>query len=151
MTVDFETFYRTHRTDAVRWASALVGDRAIGEDLAQEALIAVSRKMETLDNPVGYLRRTIVNMASSVHRRNARERVRMARSVAGAPTSYTAPTGETLDALDLLPHRQRAAVTLRYWADWTDDQIAAALGCAPATVRVLLHRGLATLREELSK
>ena len=33
-----------------------------------------------------------------------------------------------LDALSALPYRQRAAVTLRYWADWTDDQIADALG-----------------------
>jgi RNA polymerase sigma factor (sigma-70 family) len=52
-----------------------------------------------------------------------------------------------LDSLAGLPYKQRAAVTLRYWADWDDEQIAEALGCAPATVRVLVHRAIGTLRE----
>ena len=73
----------------------------------------------------------------------------MARATAGQPTAYTQPTGDMLDALAGLPYRQRAAVTLRYWADWTDEQIAEALDCAPATVRVLLHRGIATLKKEI--
>ena len=42
-------------------------------------------------------------------------------------------------------------LALRYWADWTDEQIADALGCAPSTVRVLLHRGIAALREEIER
>ena len=46
---------------------------------------------------------------------------------------------------------QRAAVTLRYWSDWTDEQIADALDCAPTSVRVLLHRGLATLKQEIAR
>jgi RNA polymerase sigma factor (sigma-70 family) len=56
-----------------------------------------------------------------------------------------------LGALATLPYKQRAAVALRYWDDWTDDQIADALGCAPATVRVLVHRALATLRTEITR
>jgi RNA polymerase sigma factor (sigma-70 family) len=148
-TTDFDLFYRTHRVDAVRWASALVGSRAVGEDLAQDALIAVGRKWNGLDNPGGYLRRTVVNRAASWHRSNARERRRSARSVAGTPSTYTLPTNEMLDALAGLPYQQRAAVTLRYWADWTDEQIADALDCAPATVRTLLHRGIAALRKDM--
>ena len=74
---------------------------------------------------------------------------REVRSVAGRPTSYTEPTNEMLGALAALPYKQRAAVTLRYWADWTDEQIAGALGCAPASVRVLLHRGLTALKKEI--
>ena len=54
-----------------------------------------------------------------------------------------------LGALAALPYKQRAAVTLRYWADWTDEQNAGALGCAPASVRVLLHRGLTALKKEI--
>ncbi len=40
-TQDFESFYRQHRVDAVRWATALVGRRDVGEDLAQDALLRV--------------------------------------------------------------------------------------------------------------
>ena len=145
----FDDFYRTHRADALRWAVALVGDRAVAEELAQEALAAVGAKLRTIDNPAGYLRRTVVNRAASWHRSNARERRRLRRATAGQPTSYTSETSEMLDALSALTYRQRAAVTLRYWSDWTDDQIADALDCAPSTVRVLLHRGLTALEQHL--
>lgn len=150
-TTDFDLFYRTHRADAVRWASALVGNRAVGEELAQDALIAVGRKWKRIDNPGGYLRRTVVNRAASWHRSHARELRRSVRSVAGTPTTYTPATDEMLDQLAALPYQQRAAVTLRYWADWTDEQIAEALECAPATVRTLLHRGIAALRKGMTE
>lgn len=50
-----------------------------------------------------------------------------------------------IDALGGLPYRRRAAVSLRYW---TDDQIADALGCAPAgraaglTADLAAHEGV---------
>ena len=145
----FDEFYRTYRADAVRWATALVGSPEIGEELAQDSLEAVGRRLGSLDNPAAYLRRTVVNRAASWHRWHTRERLRIVRVTAGQPTSYTAPTNEMLDALTALPYKQRAAVTLRYWADWTDEQIADALGCAPTSVRVLLHRGIAALKKEI--
>ena len=148
---DFDEFFRTHRADAVRWATALVGSRAVGEELAQDALAAVGRKLSQIDNPAAYLRRTVVNRAASWHRWHTRSRRREARSVSGEPSSYTQPTNDMLDALTTLPYNQRAAVSLRYWADLTDDQIAAALDCAPSTVRVLLHRGLAALKKEIDE
>ncbi len=150
-TTDFDTFYRAHHADAVRWAVALVGSREIAEELAHDSLEAVRPRLAGLDNPGGYLRRVVVNRARSWHRWHTRERRRVLRSVAGQPTSYTEPTNEMLDALASLPYRQRAAVTLRYWADWTDEQIADALGCAPTSVRVLLHRGIAALRADLKE
>ena len=150
-TSTFDHFYRAHRPDAVRWAVALVGDRGVAEELAQEALAAMSGRLDGLDNPSGYLRRTVVNRAASWHRSHAREQRRIHRAAAGQPTSYSAETHEMLGALATLPYKQRAAVALRYWDDWTDDQIADALGCAPATVRVLVHRALATLKTEITR
>ena len=150
-TVDFDEFFRTYRAMAVRWATALVGNRAVAEELAQDAMEAVRPKLPGLDNPAGYLRRTVVNRANSWHRWHARSQRRELRSAAGQPTSYTQTTNEMLGALASLPYQQRAAVALRYWADWTDEQIADALGCAPATVRVLLHRAMATLKKEISE
>ena len=148
---EFDQFYRTHRAPAVRWATALVGSPEVGEEIAQDSLEAVGRRLATLANPGGYLRRTVVNRCASWHRWHVRAQRRELRSVAGRPTSYTEPTNEMLEALACLPYKQRAAVTLRYWADWTDEQIAEALGCAPASVRVLLHRGIATLKKEITE
>jgi RNA polymerase sigma factor (sigma-70 family) len=46
-----------------------------------------------------------------------------------------------------LPDRMRAAIVLRFYEDLPDAQIAELLDCAPATVRSLIHRGLARLRK----
>ena len=148
---DFDTFYRTHQAQAVRWAVALVGSRAVAEELAQDSLEAVRPRLDRLDNPTGYLRRTVVRRCASWHRWHSRDVRRVARATAGQPLAYTQPTDDMLGALAALPYKQRAAVTLRYWADWTDEQIAEALDCAPATVRVLLHRGIATLKKEIEQ
>jgi len=147
----FDQFYRAHHREAVRWATALVGSREVAEELAQDSLEAVRPRLSGLDNPAGYLRRTVVNRCASWHRWHIRERRRVLRASAGQPTAYTQPTNDMLDALAALPYKQRAAVTLRYWADWTDEQIAEALECAPATVRVLLHRGIDALKKEIEE
>lgn len=144
-------FYAAHRLDAARWAVALVGRRDVGEDLAQEALVRTASRLGSIDNPPAYLRRTVVNVCRSWLRSTGREQRRVERAHAGRPSSVSEASHELLDSLARLSYKQRAAVVLRYWADWTDDQIAAALDCRPATVRVLLHRGLAALRTELEE
>jgi hypothetical protein len=48
-------------------------------------------------------------------------------------------------ALARMPLEQRTVIVLRYHLDWAIDEIAAALGCAPGTVKSRLHRGLQRL------
>lgn len=150
-TRDFESFYRHHRVDAVRWATALVGRRDVGEDLAQDALLRVRDRFDRLDNPAAYLRRAVVNACHSWHRSASREERRLRRVT--EPTTYTDVvsdgSAEVLRALDGLKAQQRTAVVLRYWADWADADIAAALSTSEGNVRVLVHRGLAHLRGSL--
>jgi RNA polymerase sigma factor (sigma-70 family) len=45
-----------------------------------------------------------------------------------------------------LPPRQRAAVVLRYFADLSVAETAAAMGCAQGTIKALTSQGLGTLR-----
>jgi RNA polymerase sigma factor (sigma-70 family) len=45
-----------------------------------------------------------------------------------------------------LPPRERAAVVLRFWQQISETQIAATLGVTPRTVRNLLRRAYARLR-----
>jgi len=56
---------------------------------------------------------------------------------------------ELRDALCRLRPRQRLAVVLRYYLDLSFDEVAAAIGCRPATARSLVHRALGELREVL--
>jgi RNA polymerase sigma factor (sigma-70 family) len=149
MPTTFDEFYAEHRSDAVRWAVALVGDRGVAEDLAQDCLLAVGNRLGRVDDPAAYLRRSVVNRCASWHRSQRRERRRVERVGVAAGEMWTADTAEMLDLLSGLPYQQRAAVTLRYWADWTDADIAHALGTADATVRVLIHRAVQTLRQQL--
>lgn len=143
----FEAFYRDAWSDAVRWATALTGDRAAGEDVAQAAFGALVGRFDRLDNPAGYLRRTIVNGARSEHRSAGRRARREGRAMPPEPVSvpFDHATG-LLRAVGQLPYDQRAALVLRYWADWDEDAIADALDCRRATVRSHVKRALDTLR-----
>ena len=52
-----------------------------------------------------------------------------------------------LDALRSLSAKQRAAIVLRYDEGLSEAEIAAALRCKPGTVKSLLSRARATLKE----
>jgi RNA polymerase sigma factor (sigma-70 family) len=58
---------------------------------------------------------------------------------------------ELLDAVDALPFRQRAVLVLRYYHDLPEDEIAAALGCRPGTVKSLSARALQQLRKVVER
>lgn len=150
--VGFEEFYASTWRDAARWATALVGDAATGEEVAQDSFLQIVDRFETLDFPVAYLRRTIVNTARmharAASRRSAREQ-RTATASATSPVVLSGASAEVLEVLAGLSEDRRAAVVLRYWADWSDESIADALGCRPSTVRSHLRRGLNDLRAGL--
>lgn len=146
----FEEYYRRSWREAVRWAAALTGDVAAGEDLAQEAFGRIRSRFESLDNPDGYLRTTVVNLARDSRRAEQRRSARELR-VVRAHESIEAAAGEPqlLAALSRLTYDQRATLVLRYWADWDEASIATALGCRPSTVRSHARRGLDALRQSL--
>jgi RNA polymerase sigma factor (sigma-70 family) len=50
-----------------------------------------------------------------------------------------------------LSPRRRAAVVLRYYADLSEADIAEALGCSKGTVKSLLHRALAQLKDVIDR
>jgi RNA polymerase sigma-70 factor (sigma-E family) len=133
-----------------------VGDRHLGEELAQEALlraVARWRQLERHPSPVAWAYRVGFNLAASRFRRDAAGRRAAARLGPPRERSDDGPDPATRlavrDAVAALPPRQRAAVVLRYFADLSVDDAAEALGCAPGTVKSLTHHGIAALRESL--
>lgn len=48
-----------------------------------------------------------------------------------------------------LPERQRAAIVLRFYEDLPERDAADLLRCRPGTLRSLVSRGMAALRNEL--
>lgn len=128
----------------VRLAYLLTGSRAVAEDVVQDSFLRVQQHWDDVREPAAYLRTTVVNGCRAHHRRAGRERARYADLVA---ETVSAETPIVMDAVAKLPYRQRAALVLRFYEQWTEVEIAAALGCRPATVRSLVHRGLLSLRK----
>jgi RNA polymerase sigma-70 factor (sigma-E family) len=143
--------------DLLRFAYLLCGDRHRAEDLLQDVLLAMYRRFPDqlpLDNPVGYARRALANANVSRARRASSSEVVVDLvpervDPAALDRADDAAERDVLwRALRTLPDRQRTVLVLRFYADATDDDIAATLGCRRGTVRSLASRALTTLRTD---
>lgn len=148
-----ETYVRS-APEAIRLAYLLTGDRALAEDLAQEAFVRFVARLHYIRDRHAvdaYLRRTIVNLSRNYFRRRALERSFLERQAGHRPLEHVEPDVSTHQAMRAallgLPVRQRAALVLRYYEDLPETQIADILRCRPSTVRSLVSRGLQALRQ----
>jgi RNA polymerase sigma-70 factor (sigma-E family) len=153
---DFDRFVAAHVDDLLRTAYLIAWDQAEAEDLVQECLLKVARRwprVRRMDQPRAYARRILVNLATDGARRRARRRVELEPPLTAVTEGSADPLAELdthaelIEALGLLPPRQRAALVLRYFHDLTESQAAEVLGCSPGTVKSNTSRGLARLRE----
>jgi RNA polymerase sigma factor (sigma-70 family) len=146
----FIAFYEREFTNAARFAWFLVRSSAIAEDVAQEAFVALYRKYPQVENPRGFVHRTIVNRARGWQRderRNALKVVRLSQDYG----ALSPPDAELFDVVGALPYRQRVVIVARYWLGWSEAEIARALDCRPGTVKSLASRALAQLRQEVGE
>lgn len=163
----FEDLYRTEWHGLVALGWSLTGSWAAAEELAQDAFTDAYRRWDEvgrLERPGAWVRRAIINRAASHSRRRAVERrgtERLAHRTGaeadhpGADRTGDAGTALVADpafwaAVRSLPERQRACVALHYLDDLPVTEIADAVGCSTATVKVHLHRGRAALAERLA-
>ena len=54
-----------------------------------------------------------------------------------------------IQGLRTLPHRQRAAIVLRYFEGLSEQEVADTLGCSVAALKSLVTRGKRSLQEHL--
>ena len=151
VTVDVRSFDQTYLelyAPMVRLAFLALGDRAQAEEVTQDAFVAVYRRWSSIDSPGAYVRQCVTNGCRDVLRRR---RVLEALGLRRASAEAVEPQEHVEDLLASLPSRQRLVVVLRFYEDQTVDQIAELLGSRPGTVKSLLHRALARLREDLDR
>jgi RNA polymerase sigma-70 factor (sigma-E family) len=148
-----DRLYRAHAPSALRFALMLTGERELSEDLVQEAFVRVAAKLDALREPNAfgaYLTRAVANLAKSHFRHQSvvarHERTIDARTLVVHPVDVVA-SDTMLVALRRLPMRQRATIVLRYYNDASHEDIARILDIPIGTVKSLLSRGLAKLRE----
>jgi RNA polymerase sigma-70 factor (sigma-E family) len=151
--------YAAHYRSLVRLAAVLVRDTPTAEEVVQDAFVALHggwQRLRDADKALAYLRQAVVNRSRSVLRH---------RAVAG-PSLQQGPPGrpgaahDALVALERdsvrtvlrdLPDRQREAIMLRYYADLSEEEIAAAMGISCGAVRSHTARGMSALRAALEQ
>lgn len=150
----FEDFVAARVRTLLGFAIAMSGDRHLGEDLVQDVLIKAHQRWDTIaatDDPFSYVRRMLVNEYVSWRRKWSRlVPVAHVHSTRPEPDPAVALADRAaLDAqLATLTRTQRAVLTMRYFADLPDAEIAKVLGCSTVTVRSHVSRALATLRSD---
>lgn len=136
-----------------RTAYLLCGDWQQAEDLTQTAFVRLYVAWPRLRDggaAEAYLRRILARAYVDEGRRPWRREHVAAELPETA--AYDAPTDDRavlLQALARVPRRQRACLVLRYFADCSVEETAAALGCGAGTVKSNTARGLDALRAVL--
>ena len=148
----FQRFLDENRQAVWRFLVASVGPTD-AEDCFQETFISALRAYPRLRRDSN-LRAWVLTIAHrkalDVHRARARHAVPVAEPDqlernAQAPAKLR--DDALWDAVEGLPQRQRAAVTLRFVGDLAHREIAQAIGCSEEAARRSLHEGLAKLRK----
>jgi RNA polymerase sigma-70 factor (sigma-E family) len=150
---DFREFVELRYGDLLRTAYLLTGSRDAAQDLVQDALLKVMRRWRTVDEPMAYVRRVMVNERTSRWRRLGLRELLTAvvpDRIRPDDADGIVVRDELLTALHRLPARMRAVLVLRYWEDLSEADVAAALGCSLGTVKSQAARGLTRLREVLT-
>jgi RNA polymerase sigma-70 factor (sigma-E family) len=152
-----EQLYAGHYRQLVRLAVLLVRDRETAEEVVQDAFVAMHGRWSRLrdpDNAAAYLRQAVVNRARSALRHRGvveRHRPTAVPDEPGADEAVLAADRrrQVLDALARLSDRQREVLTLRYFLDLSEQEIASTLGISPGSVKSHASRGAAALRQLL--
>jgi RNA polymerase sigma-70 factor (ECF subfamily) len=147
----FESFFRTERARLFGALLVMTGNRAEAEELLQDAFLKVWERwvrVAAMDEPVGFLYRTAMNLYRKRRRRAA---VVLRKSVHLLPDVDELAAVETRDEavrlLGLLTPRERAALVVTAYLGYSTEEAGRLLGIRATTVRVLTGRARATLRE----
>jgi RNA polymerase sigma-70 factor (sigma-E family) len=153
MAGDFEAFVRARSAALLGYGYLLAGNPHDAADLTQEALARLSQSWDRLhgkDNPEAYVRTTMARLHISWWRRRRREHSVGVLPEQGYSDERLARADGDIglwQAVVALPRRQRVVLVLRYYEQYTDEEIADLLGISRGTVRSQAARGLDKLRK----
>jgi RNA polymerase sigma factor (sigma-70 family) len=159
----YEEIVRRHQTIAFRTAWTITRSAADAEEAAQDAFVKAHAALGRFrdGSPLRPWLLTIVANEARNRVKAAGRRERLALRVAeerrpgGAVPSPEAALldserrEELLAALDRLSAIDRETIACRYFLDLSEEETAAALGCARGTVKSRLSRALDRLRERI--
>ncbi len=145
---------------AYGYAYAILGDRALAQDAAQEALIAAYRNVDQLQEPrafPGWLRRIVASRCGRLTR-GREAQLQMLPPEVDVPSHQLGPAAlleeremrEAIqDAIRSLPEHQRQATVLYYIDGYSQQEVAEFLEVSLPLTRKWLQRGRDRLRERM--
>jgi RNA polymerase sigma-70 factor, ECF subfamily len=151
-TCDLEKIYREHYARFVRLAYTFIGRRDLAEEAVQDAFIQANRhwhRANDYDDPVGWIRRIVLNRSCDTTRRRSSERNALAKVI--SITRFTSipqavdPDEQLWAAVRSLPPQQAALIALVYVEQLDVYEAAAALDLSESTARTQLTRAKAKL------
>ncbi len=145
----FEEFYRVARDDVARALVLTLGDRDLGVEAADEAMVRAFQRWPRVgayESPAGWVYRVGLNWARSVWRKRRRE---VGEVYAEVPIDDDVRDFDVERALATLEVQFRAVVVLRLYLDWSVEATADALGVKEGTVKSRMSRAIAQLEEAL--
>jgi RNA polymerase sigma-70 factor (sigma-E family) len=160
-TDDFAAYVAARGEALVRFAYVLTGEYADAQDAVQIALSRALPKwnhIRAVGDVDAYVKRMVVNAHVSAWRHFRRKESPVADVRPADVTLGTDPADTVLDAVSdeavwlacsRLASAQRVAIVLRYYEGLSFKEIAELVGCAEATARSRVFRGLGALRDEL--
>jgi len=160
---DFEELYRAHLRDVYSYAYYRVGNHHDAEDLTEQAFLQAYRhfgraQRESHGRPLRpWLIRIAHNLASNYHRDRSRRPEAALDAV--EPPSHPHGTEQivegreelrlVMDRLQRLSDDRREALIMRFALDMSNREIARALGRTDGATKVLIHRAIKQLEEEM--
>jgi RNA polymerase sigma-70 factor (sigma-E family) len=151
--------YSLHYRTLVRLAALLVRDTPTAEEVVQDAFVAMHggwQRLRDAENALAYLKQAVVNRSRSVLRHRIVVDKNMQKAPPDEPSAEHGAIAQlertaVVDALRKLPERQREAIVLRYYADFSEAQIAAAMKISRGAVKSHTARGMIALRAALEQ
>jgi RNA polymerase sigma factor (sigma-70 family) len=159
----YERLVRGQQEVAFRTAYLITGDASEAEDATQEAFVKAYRSLWRF-RPGAPFRPWLLSIVANEAKNRSKAAGRRARLALRAATE--APVGdassspeaaavaaelraELLLALEALREADRLAIACRYFLGLSEEETAAALGCARGTVKSRLSRAVGRLRETM--
>lgn len=149
----FGAFFDEHHARLYRALVLVTRNPDDADEITQDAFVRIWTKWDrvsAMESPDGYLYRTALNL----YRQKGRQAARLVRLLASWPRAQREDALDRFDEVDRLerlvlqlPPRQRAALVITDYLGYDSAAAAEILGIQPGTVRMLVSKAKAQLRQ----
>jgi RNA polymerase sigma-70 factor, ECF subfamily len=162
---EFSDFYRAHLRDVYNYTYYRTGNHHDAEDLTTQTFIQAYRHFERAQRESNgrplrpWLIRIAHNLAANYYRDRSRKPTAVLEDAATIGERHDTEdlveqreeVGRVLEGVRSLPDDRREALIMRFALGMDNQEISRALGRSEGATKVLIHRAIRQLEEEIDK